>query len=133
MIFIILIAILVINCISLNYNLIPLVLNVLINNVVFYLNFIFFIISINNQKNKYGINKSSLEISYAIPFDFIIINYAIRHTEISKPFSDFFGYFFIENDLNSLLNKSKNNSTLFFLKPFYYILNLFNLTSKNLD
>ena len=131
MIFILLIAILVINCITLNYNFIPLVLNVIVNNVVFYLNFIFFLISVNNQNNKYGINKSSMEISYAIPLVFILINYIIRHTNISKPFSDYFGYFFIANDLNSLLNKTKNEYELFLLKPIYFVLKLFGVISSN--
>lgn len=130
MIFILLIAILVINCITLNYNFVPLVLNVIVNNVVFYLNFIFFLVSINSQNKAYGVNNSSMTISYVIPLVFILINYIIRHTEISKPFSDFFGYYFIENDLNSLLNKTKKKSELFILKPFTYIISLFGFFSN---
>lgn len=129
MIFILLIAILLINCITLNYNFVPIVLNAIVNNVVFYLNLIFFLISINSQHNTYGINKDSMTISYVIPFVFILINYVIRHTEISKPFSDFFGYYFIKNDLNSLLNKKKDEDTLFFIKPFEYVFSLLDFFS----
>lgn len=131
MIFILLIVILVINCILLKFNFIPLVFSVIVNNVVFYLNFVFFLISINAQNKKYGLNKSSLSISYIIPFVFILINYIIRHTEISKPFSDFFGYYIIEDSLNSLLNKKKKENILFFLRPFKYVFSLLGLLSSN--
>lgn len=114
MIFLLLIAILLINCIILQYNFIPLVVNVLINNAVLYLNFILFFISIVRQKNKYGINKGNQTIAAVIPFVFITIYYIIRKTEITKPFSDFFGYYVIESDLNSLLNKTKKHKGIVF-------------------
>ena len=131
MIFILLIAILVINCVILSYNFVPIVLNVIVNNVVFYLNFVFFLISINQQNKNYGINKSSMTISYAIPFVFILINYIVRHTEVSKPFSDFFGYYFIESDLNYLLNKTKKENDFLFLKPYTYLFSLLGFFSGN--
>ena len=126
MIYLLLVSILLINCFLLKYNFFPLSISIIIYNIVLYLNFIIFLVSIFDQKKKYGIEKGNMNIALLLPLFFIILNFFIRKTSfLAKPFSDFFGYIVIKEQLNNILNVKKKSVT--FIKFIInYISDIFN-------
>lgn len=110
MIYLLLVLILLINCYLLNYDFYPLVVSTIIYNIVLYLNFIVFLVSIFEQKKKYGVEKNNMVLAIFLPIFFLILNYFIRKTTfLAKPFSDFFGYLIIKKKLNKTLNTLKKD------------------------
>lgn len=125
MIYLLLVFILLINCYLLNYNFFPLSISIVIYNIILYLNFVMFLVSIFDQKKKYGVEKGNMSIALLLPFFFLVLNFFIRKsTFLAKPFSDFFGYIVIKDKLNEILNvKKSSGTTLKFI--INYILDIF--------
>ena len=114
MIFTSLVLILILNLLLLYFKVFSLKTTLIINNVVFLLNIVFFYSSIYSRKKNYTMKQSSYSFSIVFPFILIIIYFLVRKFDIlAKPFSDLFGYVFINNEINKLLNKTKIHETLF--------------------
>ena len=114
---ILLILILIFNILLVSYDnlsIFPLLINIMINNVVFILNIVFFLIYISHQHSEYGIPEGNVGKAYGFAICLIIIHLITREFNlVSKPFSDFFGYIAVRVDLNNLLNKSIKDTNFF--------------------
>lgn len=136
MIFTLLVFLLIINLILLYFGVFSLKTSLFANNGIFIANIIAFFIYIQARKKHYNMNSSSYSFAMIFPFVLILFYYFVRKVKlVSKPFSDLFGYIFINNEINKLLNSIEKPHTIF--KNFTYnvvtpIKNIFNLKDSSI-